>query len=201
MKTLRSVLTLALLATLAGSLPAEPVVQTQLCPACRGKKSLSLTPPNLGQYDGEIGVTPGRPFTTHRFDVKYKTCPLCAGAGRHASYRLTGKAPEGTELDPCPECHWSGVSPCRKCKGTGYQTCSKCQSGGGGRDGKPGWIVTQKSTTSGMRSGNKHMKTLVTPCGTCSGLRRFACPDCLGRGGTICRKCHGEGGVPKKEKR
>ena len=48
----------------AVALFAEPVTQSSPCAACNGKRSLSLTPPNLGQYDGEIGVTPGRPFTS-----------------------------------------------------------------------------------------------------------------------------------------
>lgn len=190
-----------LFALVAGTLAAEPVLKTAACPACHGKRSLSLTPPNLGQFDGEIGVMPGRPFTSHRFDVKYKNCPLCEGTGRHQSYRLVAKAPADTNLDVCPECHWSGVTPCRKCNGTGFQTCSKCRSGGGQKDSKPGWVVTQKQTTTGMRSSMKHAKTLVTPCGTCSGIGRIVCPDCQGKGGVICRKCHGEGGVPKKEKR
>ena len=58
---------------------ALPEVRTSPCPACHGRKSLSLTPPNLGQFDGEIGVTPGKPFRTHRFDVRYDKCPLCEG--------------------------------------------------------------------------------------------------------------------------
>ena len=172
---------LAALATLVLPVRAEPVIQKTVCPACHGKKSLSLTPPNLGQYDGEIGVTPGRPFTTHRFDVKYKTCPLCDGLGFHETYRLTVKPPaDAADLDPCPDCRWAGVTACRKCKGSGYLTCAKCQSGGAGKDGKPGWIVTQKSTTTGMRSAMKHSKMLVTPCGTCSGIGRIVCPDCAG---------------------
>ena len=62
------VLTLfALNSSLLTPLYALPQARVEPCPACHGKKSLSLTPPNLGQYDGEIGVTPGRPFTTHRF--------------------------------------------------------------------------------------------------------------------------------------
>ncbi len=190
------------LTVVAGIVVAEPVLQTSPCPACHGKRSLSLTPPNLGQYDGEIGVMPGRPFTSHRFDVKYKTCPLCEGSGRRQSYRLFAKVPnEATNLDICPECHWAGVTPCRKCKGTGYQECGKCRSGIGQKGGKPGWIVTQKTTTTGMRSSMKHAKTLVTPCGSCSGIGRIVCPDCLGKGGTVCRRCHGAGGLPKKEKR
>ena len=188
----------------AVALFAEPVTQSSPCAACNGKRSLSLTPPNLGQYDGEIGVTPGKPFTTHRFDVKYKTCPLCSGTGRHETYRLFVKAPPEEErngLDACPECRWAGVTACRKCQGTGYQACRKCQSGGGNKNGKPGWIVSQKTTTAGMRSSMKHAKTLVTPCGGCSGIGKIVCPDCMGKGGVVCRKCHGQGGTPKKEKR
>jgi len=194
---------LAVILTLAaGLLCAEPQFTTDSCPACKGKRSLSLTPPNLGQYDGEIGVMPGRPFTHHRFDVKFKTCPLCEGSGRHQHYRLTGKAPaENDSLDVCPQCHWSGVTPCRKCKGSGFQECTKCRSTASQKGGKPGWIVSQKATTTGMRSSMKNSKTLVTPCGNCSGIGRIRCPDCQGKGGEICRKCHGEGGVPKKEKR
>lgn len=199
----KTLLGIALLASfISGPLAAEPLVKSEPCPACHGKRSLSLTPPNLGQFDGEIGVTPGRPFTSHRFDVRYKVCPLCEGKGRHELYALTVKPPPETTLDACSECRWAGVTPCRKCNGAGYQACRKCQTGSySNKGGKPGWIVTQKPTTAGMKSSSKYAKTLVTPCGTCSGIGRVPCPDCRGRGGVICRKCHGEGGQPKKERK
>ncbi len=201
LKSLAAVFIFALGLVTAG---AEPVTQYSLCPACHGKRSLSLTPPNLGQYDGEIGVMPGRPFTSHRFDVKYKVCPLCEGRGRFESYRLTVKAPaEPGNLAPCPDCRWACVQACRKCKGACFIPCEKCgrSSSYGNKGGKPGWIVEQKATSNGMRSSMKHAKTLVTPCGTCSGIGRVVCPECQGKGGAICRRCKGEGGLPKREKR
>lgn len=203
MKLRQTLFVLTLILSFAvGTASAEPLFKTEPCPACHGKRSLSLTPPNLGQYDGEIGVMPGRPFTSHRFDVRYKVCPLCEGKGFHKHHRLTVKAPTESNLDMCPECRWAGVTPCRKCNGTGFKTCTKCQTSSYSNKGsKPGWIVTQKATTTGMRSSMKHAKTLVTPCGTCSGIGRVVCPDCMGHGGVVCRKCHGEGGLPKKEKR
>ena len=34
-------------------------------------------------YENQLGVTPGKPFRTHRFDVRHDKCPLCNGTGRH----------------------------------------------------------------------------------------------------------------------
>ena len=64
------------------TLAALPQVRSEPCPACRGKRSVSLTPPNLGQFDGEIGVTPGKPFKIHRFDVKHETWSVELSAER-----------------------------------------------------------------------------------------------------------------------
>lgn len=195
---------LAVAAIAAAQLFAEPATKTTPCAACRGKRSLSLTPPNLGQFDGEIGVTPGKPFTSHRFDVKYKICPLCSGSGRHETYRLFAGAPPAEERDgmeACRACRWTGVMACRKCQGTGYQVCRKCRSVGAGKNGKPGWIVTKKASSAGSRASTKYAKMLVTPCGECSGVGKTICPDCMGMGGTVCRRCSGQGGTPKREKR
>ena len=108
MKRLCSCLAFTVILTL--SCVAEPVGEFKLCPQCRGKRSLSLTPPNLGQFDGEIGVTPGKPFTTHRWDVKIPSCPICDGTGRVEKYKTRVQPPkpeEVTEYDKCPECRWS----------------------------------------------------------------------------------------------
>ena len=135
---------LATLSVLIGcTLCAEPVETARRCPVCHGKRSLSVTPPNLGQYDGEIGVT-----------------------------------------------------PCRKCLGTGLQACRDCKSGA--RGGKPGWIRSERHTAGAT---SRHVKILVTPCGTCQGLGKVVCPDCLGRGAVPCRHCRGTGSLPQKEKR
>lgn len=174
---------------------AEPVTTVVRCPACHGQRSLSLTPPNLGQYDGEIGVTPGKPFATHRWDAKYPRCPLCDGAGVHKMYKTSVKPPKPEDaegLDKCPECRWAGVIPCKKCLKTGYQVCPGCKSSSKG--GKAGWTKTESGST-------KHKKIIVAPCTTCQGVGKVVCPDCLGMGAVPCPKCHGEGGVPKKEKR
>jgi len=179
---------------------AEPAVDVRTCPGCRGQKTFSITPPNLGQYDGEIGVTPGKPFKTHRWDVKIDHCPLCDGAGRQERYRTRVKPPKpesGEGLDICPECRWSGVIPCRKCLATGLLPCSACKSSAA-HGGKPGWIKTEKRTAG---STSKHVKVLVAPCGTCQGLGKVVCPTCLGKGAVPCRKCAGAGGLPHKEKR
>ncbi len=178
---------------------AEPVSAFRTCPVCRGKRSLSLTPPNLGQFDGEIGVTPGKPFTTHRWDVKIERCPICDGTGRQEKYRTRVPAPKPEDVEgyeKCPECRWSGVSTCRKCIGTGLQACRDCKSGS--RGGKPGWIRTERKTA-GRTS--KHVKIIVSPCGACQGIGKAVCPDCFGKGATPCRKCKGEGSVPQKETR
>ncbi len=178
---------------------AEPVSTFKTCPTCRGKRSLSLTPPNLGQYDGEISVTPGKPFTTHRWDVKIDRCPICDGTGRQEMYKTRVPAPKPEDVegyDKCPECRWSGVSACRKCLATGLQACRDCKSKS--RGGKPGWIKTEKRTAGAT---SRHIKIIVSPCGGCQGIGKVLCPDCLGKGATPCRKCKGEGSVPKKEKR
>lgn len=170
------------------------------CSVCRGRRSLTLTPPNLGQYDGEISVTPGKPFTTHRWDVKYDRCPICDGQGWIEKYKTRVKAPKPEDVEGlamCPNCRWSGVVACRKCVGTGLQTCAGCRNAAG-RGSRPGWIKTEKRT-SGATS--RHVKILVTPCGTCLGVGKVVCPDCMGHGATPCRKCQGTGGIAKKETR
>ena len=174
---------------------ALPEVRTSPCPACHGRKSLSLTPPNLGQFDGEIGVTPGKPFRTHRFDVKYDKCPLCEGTGRRELWTPTVPPADKTGLAPCIDCLGTGVAQCQKCKRTGYIQCTKCQND---RSKKPGWLLTEEKT-SGRTS--RHMKKVVLPCGACSGIGKVECTACEGRGGTICKKCSGEGHVPRKERK
>ena len=59
------------LASVLGTACADPRTTVARCPACKGERSISLTPPNLGQHDGEIGVTAGKPFANHRWDVKH----------------------------------------------------------------------------------------------------------------------------------
>ena len=177
------------------SLSAFPKTRTDPCPACRGKRSLSLTPPNLGQFDGEIGVTPGKPFRTHRFDVQYDKCPLCNGTGRRERWTPTPPPEDRTGLTTCLDCRGTGIAPCQKCKKTGYEQCSKCQSD---KSKQPGWVLTEERT-SGRTS--RHTRKLVVPCGTCNGLGKVSCPACEGRGGTPCKKCASEGFVPKKERK
>lgn len=194
----RMILFVAFMCALS-ALRGEPVSEFKPCAACRGKRSLSLTPPNLGQFDGEIGVTPGKPFTSHRFDVKYDRCPLCEGTGRHELYKKRVKPPKPEDVEgyeKCPECRWSGVTPCKKCVGTGYIACTACKSGSKG--GKPGWIKSEKKTAG---STSRHVKTIVAPCTVCGGVGKVLCQGCLGKGATPCRKCQGEGCVPVKEKR
>lgn len=181
------------------SAAAAPSVVGRACPACRGRRSLSVTPPNLGQFDGEIGVTPGRPFSTHRWDVRIDHCPLCDGTGRQTLYRTRVRPPKPEDaagLDVCPDCRWSGVTPCRKCLTTGLLPCPACKSAS--RGGKPGWIKTERRTPGAT---SRHVKIVVTPCGTCQGIGKVVCPDCLGKGALPCRKCQGEGGTPRKETR
>ena len=189
----------ALLAALALPAAADPVSVFRTCPVCQGARALSLTPPNLGQNDGEIGVTPGKPFATHRWDVKHPRCLICNGAGKVELYRtkVPPPKPEDAEgLERCPECRWSGVTPCRKCLSTGLVACSACRSAG--RGGKPGWIRSEKRTAG---STSRHVKIVVTPCTTCGGVGRVVCTECLGKGAQPCRKCRGDGGLPRKEAR
>ena len=193
-------LPLVLLLAAALFAAADPVSVRKTCPVCNGARSLSLTPPNLGQNDGEIGVAPGKPFSTHRWDVKHPRCLICNGAGRIELYRtkVPPPPPEQAEgLDRCPECRWAGVTTCRKCLGTGLVACAACKSASS-RGGKPGWIKSEKRTSG---STSRHVKIVVTPCTTCGGVGRVVCADCLGKGAQPCRKCKGDGGLPKKESR
>ena len=119
-----------LLAAACGALCAEPRSTVVRCPACKGERSLSLTPPNLGQHDGEIGVTPGKPFANHRWDVKHARCPLCNGTGRQTTWVLKARPPEDrADKEPCTTCWWSGVEPCRRCDHTGYVDCPDARHG------------------------------------------------------------------------
>ncbi len=174
---------------------ALPRTYVEPCPACHGKRSLSLTPPNLGQFDGEIGVTPGKPFASHRFDVRYDACPLCNGTGRHERWKPTPPPEDKTGLAPCLNCLGTGIVSCAKCKKTGYVPCTKCASN---RSKKPGWLLIEEKTA-GRTS--RHVKKVVMPCGACGGIGKTECGACEGRGGTICKKCAGEGFVPRKERK
>lgn len=179
---------------------AEPTVVRVKCPACSGRRSLSLTPPNLGQYDGEIGVTPGKPFTTRRWDVKYDRCPLCDGKGWREKYKTRVPRPTAEELadmDVCPDCRLSGVTPCRKCVATGFLACQSCRSAAAA-GGKPGWTKTERRTKGAT---SRHVKIAVVPCATCLGVGKVVCAACMGMGAVQCRKCSGNGTLPKKERR
>ena len=190
---------LVLLALAACAAAADQTTVHRTCPVCNGRRSLSLTPPNLGQYDGEIGVTPGQPFKTHRWDVKHPRCLICDGAGKVERYltKVPPPAPETVEgLERCPDCRWSGVTACKKCLSTGLVACSGCKNSS--RGGKPGWIKSEKRTAG---STSRHTKIVVQPCADCGGVGRVVCPDCLGKGAQPCRKCKGDGGLPKKETR
>ena len=193
---MRAATVLFLAAALAGAVSAEPRTTVSRCPACKGERSLSLTPPNLGQHDGEIGVTPGKPFANHRWDVKHARCPLCGGTGRQEVWVLKAKPPQDKEgKEPCTTCWWSGVEPCRKCEHTGYIACPSCKNAR--RGSKPGWIV-EEQTTSGRTS--RHKKIVVTACSTCGGVGKVRCPTCDGMGGLPCKRCKGEGYTQKKVK-
>ena len=192
---MRAVLVLILAAAI-GTACAEPRKAVVRCPACKGERSLSLTPPNLGQHDGEIGVTPGKPFANHRWDVKHARCPLCGGTGRQEMWVLKANPPKDHEdKEPCTTCWWSGVEPCRKCEHTGYVACPGCKNSK--RGSKPGWIV-EEQTTSGRTS--RHKKIVVTACSTCGGVGKVRCPTCDGMGGQPCKRCKGDGYTQKKVK-
>ena len=185
-----------LLAAALGTAFAEPRTTAMRCPACKGERSLSITPPNLGQHDGEIGVTPGKPFSNHRWDVKHDRCPLCKGTGRHEMWVLRGRPPEDrADKEPCTTCWWSGVESCRRCDHTGYADCPKCKNSR--RGSKPGWIVEEQAT-SGRTS--RHKKIMVTACSTCGGIGKVRCSACDGMGGQPCRRCKGAGYTAKKVK-
>ena len=185
-----------ILAAAIGAACAEPRTVIVRCPACKGARSLSLTPPNLGQHDGEIGVTPGKPFANHRWDVKHARCPLCGGTGRQKAWVLKAVPPKDREdKDPCTTCWWSGVEPCRKCEHTGYVACPACKNSR--RGSTPGWIV-EEQTTSGRTS--RHKKIAVTACSTCGGVGKVRCSACDGMGGQPCKRCKGDGYTQKKVK-
>lgn len=200
---MKTVLTLFLVTAL-GTVCAEPQTTFTSCTACKGKRSLSLTPPNLGQHDGEIDVTPGKPFTNHRWDVKYARCPLCKGTGRHETWVFKVHPPEDrTDKEPCTTCWWSGVEPCRRCNHTGFADCPKCKSSR--RGSKAGWIV-EETTVSGRISSrssirtSKNKKIKVVPCPECSGIGKVRCTACDGMGGQPCRRCKGAGYTAKRVK-
>ena len=193
---MRASTVLFLAAALAGAVSAEPRTTVSRCPACKGERRLSLTPPNLGQHDGEIGVTPGKPFTNHRWDVKHDRCPLCKGTGRHETWVMKARPPEDrADKEPCTTCWWSGVEPCRRCDHTGYAECPKCKNSRHGS--KPGWIVEEQSSSG---RGPRHKKITVSACPTCGGIGKVSCSACDGMGGQPCRRCKGVGFTTKKAK-
>lgn len=184
-----------LLAAALGTARAEPRTTAEPCPACKGARSLSLTPPNLGQHDGEIDVTPGKPFKSHRWDVRHSRCPLCKGTGRHELWATKVPPPEDrADKEPCTTCWWSGVEPCRKCTHTGYAECTKCKTSRAGS--KTGWVVKEQPPS----GRNRRRKITVTPCATCGGIGKTCCPACEGMGGQPCKRCKGAGYTPKKVK-
>ncbi len=189
------------LAAAIGTVAAEPHTVVTPCTACKGKRSLSLTPPNLGQHDGEIDVTPGKPFTSHRWDVKYSRCPLCKGTGRHETWVVKADPPEERAgKEPCATCWWSGVEPCWKCRHTGLADCQKCKHAL--RGSKPGWVVEETPTYSRITShtSKKYKKIKVVPCPECSGIGKVRCTACDGMGGRPCRRCKGAGYTAKRSK-
>ncbi len=187
-------LTFPLCAIDSESVAGLPQWSMEPCPACNGRKSLSLTPPNLGQFNGEIGVEPGKPFASHRFDVKHDRCPLCSGSGRHKRFSMQRQPqPENAAVAPCASCLATGVAPCKKCRSTGYAACTKCRNAK-----KPGWILSEERTA-GRTS--RHMRKIVTPCQECKGLGKVICPACEGLGGSVCKKCAGAGYVRRKERK
>ncbi len=180
-------------AAVGGAASAEPQRVTTLCPECKGAKSLSLTPPNLGQHDGEIDVTPGKPFTTHRWDVKHARCPLCNGSGRHEMLLLKVKPPKNRDgKEACTTCWWSGVEPCRRCNHTGYVECQKCRTSRNGS--KPGWIVEEQKAQGRISFRSRGKKKIqVRACSECGGIGKVKCTACDGLGGQPCKRCKGEG--------
>ncbi len=196
----RQLAILILSAAACGAAFAEPQSVTKQCQACKGARSLSLTPPNLGQHDGEIDVTKGKPFTTHRWDVRHERCPLCNGTGRHVMWLVKVRPPKDrTDKEVCTTCWWSGVEPCRHCNHTGYMECPKCKNSR--RGSKPGWVVEdmpQNGTL--LRSRNKR-KIQVKACEECGGVGKVKCTTCEGMGGTPCKRCKGEGFTIKRPAR
>lgn len=188
------------LAAAVGTACADPQKTFTPCPACKGERKLSLTPPNLGQHDGEIDVVPGKPFKNHRWDVKYDRCPLCKGTGRHETWVFKASPPKDrTDKEPCTTCWWSGAEPCRQCNHTGFAECQKCRTSRHGS--KPGWVVEE--TTPGRfssRTYSKHKKIKVSPCQECSGIGKVRCTACDGMGGQPCRRCKGAGYTAKRSK-
>ena len=166
------------------------------CPACNGERSLSLTPPNLGQHDGELGVTPGKPFTSHKWDVRHDRCPLCDGRGVHEMWQLDVDPPaDANGKEVCTKCKWSGIERCRRCNGTGIAQCPDCRKNGKG--GVPGWLV---GGSPGRRT-SKTRKMVVIACSTCGGLGKIECTFCEGMGGEYCKRCAGKGFKEKKAAR
>ena len=146
------------------------------CAVCRGKGSLTVRPPDHGQYGGRIEAL-------SHWDIKLDPCPICGnGHGRRTVWDLS--QPEPRADPPCMTCGWSGLVPCRKCVASGIVKCprSGCQDG---------WIVTKAQSASRRSSARK--PPTVTPCPECKGVGKVVCPACSGMRAELCRRCFGTG--------
>ena len=146
------------------------------CSVCRGKGTLTLRPPDHGQYGGRIE-------SRSHWDIKLDQCPICgSGHGWRTVWDLT--QPEPSPEPPCMTCGWSGLVQCRKCLASGISKCprSDCQDG---------WIVTKVQNTSRRSSARK--PPTVSPCPECKGVGKVICPVCKGLRADLCKRCFGTG--------
>ena len=146
------------------------------CPVCRGRGSLTVRPPDHGQYGGRIE-------SRSHWDIKLDPCPICEkGHGYRIVWDLA--QPEPSTEPPCMSCGWSGLVQCRKCLASGLVKCTN-------RDCKDGWIVT-KAQSAYRRSSSRKPPT-VTQCRECKGVGKIICPECKGMRAELCKRCFGTG--------
>lgn len=144
------------------------------CAICRGKGSLKVSPPDVGQFVGKIN-------DRSHWDVKINPCPVCErGRGWRTVWDLT--QPEPNECAPCMTCGWSGLVQCRKCLASGISKCPRS-------DCKDGWIIS-KQQQGGRRS---RRPPDVKLCPECRGVGKVSCPECKGMRANLCKRCFGMG--------
>ena len=165
--------------TAGAKLPSLVVMET--CPACEGKKTLTLVEPDYGQAKGRIGS--GR---TLRRD-----CPICRAKGKIRAYMNPNDLSRQISADRSafaaahqgrgeiavgeafvPNDRYATLDkdriklvdnafgrPCKACKWTGIEACAKCKGFGvvkcANSDCKGGWSVVKTTTESSVsKSGS-----------------------------------------------
>ena len=174
------------------------------CTACKGKKTLLVTPPSRNPYRKAIGISNTGEIGITQQGIKYDRCPLCDGTGRLERFNMAQLPPPTNVADlvACTHCRACGVQRCRKCARKGLVACPKCANN---KSGKAGWVLVSERKTgevkvenrSGYKRREEYSRTII-PCAFCNGIGIIECSECAGLGGTTCKKCDGEGYVLRK---